>query len=121
MACHHILLVDDEPLVAEELQESLELEGFRVDTAHNVAAALEHPCLPSADLVVTDLKMPGGDGLELVRTIASGPAPTPKVIVLSGHGAEDNRAEALGLGAVACFSKPVDVDHLIADIRKALA
>lgn len=112
-----VLLVDDEPLVREELQESLEFEGFEVDAAASVSDALTVCEAQSFDVVITDLKMPGAGGLDLLRALRDGGNPA-KVMVLSGHGAASNRDEATGLGAVACFAKPVDVDELTEMIGK---
>ena len=112
-----ILLVDDEPLVTEELQEVLEDEGYSVVTACCVADALAHPELSGVDVIVTDLKMPGAGGLELLRAVKDNPELSPKIFVVSGHGAESNRTEAIALGAIECFSKPIDVDDLIQAIE----
>lgn len=119
MPSRKILLVDDEPLVTEELQEALEDEGYAVETESRVAAALARDDVAAFDLIVTDLKMPGAGGLDLLRGIRDLPGPGPKVIVLSGHGAERNREEATALGAAECFAKPVDVDDLIDAIEAA--
>ncbi|MEM7061144.1 MAG: response regulator [Pseudomonadota bacterium] len=114
-----LLLVDDEPLVTEELQEALEFEGYDVETAQSVAEALEYCANAPVDLVVTDLKMPQATGLDLIRALGGQTAP-PHIIVLSGHGAESNRAEAMALGAVECFAKPVDPDDLVKKIQEVL-
>ena len=120
-----ILIVDDEPLLREELQESLELEGFAVDAAGNGVEALARCAGAAYDVVVTDLKMPEMGGLDLIRALrerAETPgAIMPKTIILSGHGAERNRETAQDLGAAACLAKPVDVDDLIGEIRAATA
>lgn len=115
-----ILLVDDEPLVTEELQEALEFDGYDVETASSVASALEICDAASFDLVITDLKMPRLTGLDLLRALKTR-ADAPQVIVLSGHGAESNKLEATELGAAACFAKPVDTDVLIEKIETVCA
>jgi len=115
MTCK-ILLVDDEPILVEELQEALELEGFDVDTSHSVDTALTACEGTRYDLVVTDLKMPHRGGLDLLRAL-KGCEDAPTVFVLSGHGAKSNKEEATTLGAKECFSKPVDPDVLSARIR----
>jgi DNA-binding response OmpR family regulator len=111
-----ILLVDDEPLVTEELQEALEFEGYEVSAAGSVNDALAVFDAETFDLVITDLKMPRVTGLDLLRALRERSAP-PRVIVLSGHGAESNKIEATALGAAACLAKPVDADRLIAEIE----
>jgi CheY-like chemotaxis protein len=107
-----VLIVDDEPLLREELAESLELEGFTVSTAESVPDALSKLDGAQFDTVVTDLKMPKIGGLELVRRLNEDNFPGI-VVVVSGHGAQSSRDEAMSLGAHACFAKPLDVDELI--------
>lgn len=116
----HILIVDDEPMLIEELQESLELEDFTVTTAEAVDAALQQCDRCSFDVVITDLKMPKAGGLELIRELKARDYPAI-IFVVSGHGAESNREEAQGLGAAACFAKPLDVDDLIEAINQNLS
>ncbi|KMW59184.1 DNA-binding response regulator KdpE [Candidatus Rhodobacter oscarellae] len=111
-----VLVVDDEPFLREELQESLELEDFDVTTACDVPHALEESAKSSFDVVVTDLKMPKMGGLELIRELKNR-AYQGIVIVVSGHGAESSREEAMAHGAAACFAKPVDTDELIEAIN----
>lgn len=112
----HVLIVDDEPLLREELQESLELEDCEVSTAECVPDALACFDEQTFDAVVTDLKMPKMGGLDLIRKLQERGFPG-KVVVVSGHGAESSRVEAMELGATACFAKPLDVDDLIEVIK----
>lgn len=121
MPDHTVLLVDDEPALLEELQEGMVYAGLSVMTATSVAVALDILDLEHVDLIVTDLKMPGRGGLDLLRTLSARPGQRPAVIVLSGHGADRNRAEATRLGASACFAKPVDPDDLVDAINGVLA
>lgn len=113
-----LLLVDDEPLLTEELQESLEFEGFVVDTANSVPLALDACKNTRYNCVVTDLKMPHLGGLDLIRSLNEAGDP-PIIFVLSGHGAESGRADAMSLGASECFAKPVDPDELSDRIKSA--
>lgn len=115
MTC--VLIVDDEPLLREELQESLELEDYEVETAGSVSEALEHCEQSQFDVVVTDLKMPNQGGLVLIEKLGEQDFPG-KIIVVSGHGAESSREEATALGACACFSKPLDIEALISQIEQ---
>lgn len=107
-----VLIVDDEPLLREELAEALEMEGFEVSTADSVPDALSKMDAESFDTVVTDLKMPKLGGLDLLAQLNEDNF-AGIVVVVSGHGAESSRDEAMALGAMACFSKPLDVDELI--------
>lgn len=115
-----VLIVDDEPLLREELQESLELEDYDVETAECVPDAIEQLKDLQFSAVVTDLKMPKVGGLELIRHLKENNF-DGTVVVVSGHGAESSREEAMALGAVACFSKPLDIDALIEVINEAEA
>lgn len=111
-----ILLVDDEPLIIEELQDAIEYEGMDVQTAGSVAEALSILDTQSFDIIITDLKMPNATGLDFLAALKERGS-TSKAIVLSGHGAQSNKQEAKDLGAIACFAKPVDTDELIRKIR----
>ena len=114
-----ILLVDDEPMVREELMEALEFEGFDVEAVGSVADALETCAATDFDVIITDLKMPKAGGLDLLAAL-KGMEHRPLTFVLSGHGAQSNRVEAMSLGAIECFSKPIDPDDLIEEIGNHL-
>ena len=114
-----ILLVDDEPLITEELQDALEFEGFDVEATNSVKDALIACDENDFDLVITDLKMPHLGGLDLIRGLSE-QGDAPIIFVLSGHGAESNRVEATALGAHSCFAKPIDPDVLVGHIRQVM-
>lgn len=111
-----VLVVDDETMIREELKESLEFEDFNVATAATAIEALELCDSESFDVIVTDLKMPKMSGLELLEHLKNRRVQS-RVYVVSGHGAETNREEAMRLGAMACLSKPLDVDDLLEHIN----
>lgn len=108
----HVLVIDDEPLLRDELQESLEFEGFDVTAASSAVEGLELCAAQLFDAIVTDLKMPQMGGLQMIETLKQ-KGYQSRIIVVSGHGADSNRAKAMELGAIACFPKPVDVDDII--------
>lgn len=114
-----VLLVDDEPMVVEELQESLEFEGMTVSTAGSVPDALSLCDKNNFDVIVTDLKMPGAGGLDLIKALRDRADPAC-IFVVSGHGAESNRTDAMSLGASECLAKPLDVDDLLEVIQQTL-
>ena len=114
-----VLLVDDEPMLRDELSEALEFEGFDVQSVGSVDDALQTCGETAFDLIITDLKMPQKGGLDLLAALQHLDDP-PLAFVLSGHGAESNRVEAMRLGAKDCFSKPVDPDDLILKISEHL-
>lgn len=113
-----VLLVDDEPGVRFALTEVLHDSGYRVICASSGAEALA--ALDGVDVVVTDLAMPGMDGLELVSQIAAR-TPALPVILLTAHGSEHMVRIASSRGACGCLSKPFDIDEIGRVIEHALA
>jgi len=119
MAEFRIMIVDDEAFVVEELAEALSEEGcYAVVTAGSGTAALDLPDLAGIDVVVTDLKMPGMTGIDLL-TALRGRGVGAAAILLSGHGAQAERDEAFAAGFFACLSKPVDIDDLLEAVAAA--
>jgi len=121
MARKRILLIDDEELVLEELCETFEFEGLDVMTAISGEEALALPDLDRADVVISDLKMPGINGIELFKVLKERPDFDARVILLSGHGAQEEHDLALELGIVSCLSKPINVVRLVAVVDSVLA
>ena len=89
-----ILVVDDEEGLREFVAESLESEGHHVTTAADGAEAYELLCKRGFDAVVTDLKMPKLDGMELLRRVRS-EQPEVEFVVLTAHGTVDSAVEAM--------------------------
>ncbi|WP_224242285.1 sigma-54-dependent transcriptional regulator [Hyalangium gracile] len=115
-----VLVVDDDAGVRYTLRETLAtLPGVEVDEAADGTVALERLAAHSCDLVITDLRMPRMDGLELVRRLQGLPHP-PRVIVITAHGSERFAVEAMKAGAYDYFRKPFDVDELLAVVGRAL-
>jgi DNA-binding NtrC family response regulator len=117
LAVTTVLLVDDEPGVRFALREVLQDRGYRVVSAGSGAEALA--ALDGVDVVVTDLSMPGMDGLELVSRIAAR-APALPVILLTAHGSENLVRIASSRGACSCLSKPFDIDEIARVVERAL-
>jgi two-component system KDP operon response regulator KdpE len=113
-----VLVVDDEPAILRAVQTNLGRHDFRVDTAGNVADALEAYGRVHPDIVLLDLGLPDMDGLEVIRAIRRR-ASTP-IIVLSARGAERDKVAALDLGADDYLTKPFGVNELLARLRVAL-
>ncbi|MBI1762407.1 MAG: response regulator transcription factor [Acidobacteria bacterium] len=113
-----ILVVDDEPQITRVLRRSLQTHGYDVRTAADGEAALDvlHDWPP--DLVVTDLTMPGMDGIELCRQLRL--QTQLPIIVLSVKGEEQTKVKALDAGADDYVTKPFGMDELLARIRAAL-
>jgi two-component system NtrC family response regulator len=114
-----ILVVDDDPSLRRVLQAQLEQEGYEVAVAASVQQTLSVLELRSVDLVITDLKMPGISGLELLKHARS-QYPQTIVIVLTAFGTVDTAVEAMKAGAYDYLTKPVHPDELLMIVRRAL-
>ncbi len=115
-----ILIVDDEKNYPTILGEVLKEEGFEPVTAASGLMALEILKSEAIDLVLTDVMMPGMDGIELLDQIKEFNATLP-VIVMTAHGSVERAVEAMQKGAFTYILKPFDNDTLVAHITKALA
>ena len=113
-----ILVVDDEAQLTRVLRTGLRARGYDVRTAPDGKSALQtfKDWLP--ELVITDLAMPGMDGLELCRQLRA--VSQVPIIVLSAKGEEKTKIEALDLGADDFITKPFGIDELFARVRAAL-
>ncbi len=115
----HILLVDDEPSMLEFLEYMLTKDGYRVTAAQEGAAARELISSSPFDLVISDLRMPDVDGLELLRS-ARGQDPELPFIFITAYASSDTAIEALKLGAYDYVTKPFQVEELKNLVRNAL-
>ncbi|HUQ33674.1 MAG TPA: response regulator transcription factor [Pyrinomonadaceae bacterium] len=113
-----ILIVDDEPQITRVLRRSLTTHGYDVRVASDGLAALQTFGDWPPDLVVTDLSMPGTDGLQLCRNLRA--ISQVPIIVLSVRGEESTKVQALDAGADDYITKPFGIDELLARIRAAL-
>jgi DNA-binding NtrC family response regulator len=111
-----VLIVDDESYVRESLAAVLRRARYEVRTADSVPAALQPGKLGGLDAVITDLRMPGQDGLKLLRTLTESEPELP-VVVLTGHGTVPSAVECMKAGAYDYLMKPVrpEVIELILD------
>jgi two-component system response regulator HydG len=114
-----ILVVDDEPSARSGLEKLLTLEGYRVELAEDGVEALERVNESAPDVVVTDLKMPRMDGLELLGKIREKHAGVP-VIVVTAFGDVSTAVEAMRLGAEHYLVKPVDFAELEVAVARAI-
>jgi DNA-binding NtrC family response regulator len=114
-----ILVVDDELKVREIIAKGLiKVGGFSVDTASNGLEAIGKIENDVFDLVLTDLKMPGMDGIELLKLV-KGTRPDVMLIMMTAHGSIETAVEAMKLGADDYITKPIDLDELLIHISKA--
>jgi two-component system response regulator PilR (NtrC family)/two-component system response regulator HydG len=102
------------------LREELEHEGFSVEVAAGGRAAIERVKAGGVDLVVSDVKMPDLDGLDLLREIQA-VEPSPYVVTITAFGSIDTAIRAVKLGAYDYITKPFQIDQLLLTIEKALA
>lgn len=114
-----VLLVDDEPDILELLELALRKMGLEVDKAGNVREALAKLAERRYDLCLTDMRLPDGDGLQVVQYIAQRNLDVP-VAVITAHGNMENAVSALKTGAFDYLSKPVSLDQLRALVKSAL-
>ena len=114
-----ILVIDDEERMAEIVGMVLRRDGFEVATCTNSKVALERHDQDPFDLVLTDLRMPAPDGLEVLRHIRATSPETP-VILFTAHATISNAIEALRHGAFDYIQKPFDNEALRACVRRAL-
>ncbi len=115
---NRLLLIDDEPDILRLLSLSLRSDGYEVDTAdngENGVAAFEET---RPDIVLTDIRMPGIDGIEVLRRIKD-MSPETEVIIITGHGDIDLAIEALQLGASDFINKPVKDQALAVALKRA--
>ena len=114
----HILVVDDEPQITRVLRTSLQSNGHEVTVAHDGADALAQFMKAQPDLVITDLAMPGMDGIELTREIRE--RSNVPVIVLSVRSQDTQKVAALDEGADDYITKPFGTRELVARVKAVL-
>jgi len=108
-----LLLVEDDALLRDRLARAFATRGFDVRTAADVGDAETAAAADPPELVVLDLRMPGGSGLDLIpKLLALDPA--TKIVVLTGYGSVATAIEAVRRGAVHYLTKPADADEILA-------
>jgi CheY-like chemotaxis protein len=114
-----VLVVDDEPDIREIFKDEFSYLGFRVLEAENGVLALALVESESVDLVVSDVRMPGGDGIEFLKKCRQRNAKSPKFFLVTGFHSNTDQ-EVMGFGAQGIFYKPFDLNTLVATMIKAL-
>jgi two-component system response regulator RegA len=112
-----LLIVDDEVAYADALAHFLRHEGFSVSTAYSMAGARDALRARPPRLVVLDVRLPDGSGLDLLAEL---PVPRPAVIVLTGFGDVPLAVDAMQRGATDFLTKPVELPVLSTAVRRAL-
>ncbi len=113
-----VLMVDDEEDFVTTLSERMKMREVDSEVALDGEQALQRVEDEIPDVMVLDLKMPGIDGLEVLRRVRKAYPQIP-VVILTGHGSEKDEAEARRLGAFDYLQKPVDIEKLVKVLRKA--
>ena len=116
---YRIMVIDDEKIVGEMAKLSLEQEGYQVETFINAEPALARLHEQRFDVIVTDYKMKGIDGMEVLRSV-KGNHPDIKVIMITAFANLDTAIEALRGQVHDFFPKPVKLKELKASIKRAL-
>ena len=114
-----ILVVDDEQAVRDLLAKTLTLADYDVDAVGDGPAALERLRAATYDLLITDLKMPGMDGLSVIREARKLASDLP-VIVITGYSTEASAIEAINLGVAGYLTKPFRLPRILAAAARAL-
>jgi excisionase family DNA binding protein len=114
-----ILVVDDEQAVRDLLAKTLTMADYDVDTAPDGPAALDRLRAAEYDLLITDLKMPGMDGLSVIRE-ARRIRPDLAVVIITGYSTEASAIEAINLGVAGYLTKPFRLPRILAATARAL-
>jgi two-component system response regulator PilR (NtrC family) len=115
----HILVVDDEPDLRTLYELTLLREGYRVETAESVAQALQQLSERRFDVLITDMRLPDGLGMELIRQIKAQQRPE-RCVVITAYGSAENAVESLKAGAFDYLTKPVDLKQFRTVIASAV-
>jgi CheY-like chemotaxis protein len=113
-----VLLVDDEREFVQTLSERLEMRDVGSAVAYDGESALRMVKEDEPDVMILDLKMPGIDGIEVLRRVKA-TNPHVEVIILTGHGSDEDCKTCMALGAFAYLQKPVDIDALSETLKRA--
>jgi two-component system, NtrC family, response regulator PilR len=115
-----VLVVEDEADLLVTYERLLHRWGYRVSAATSLATALWTLERDRPDLVISDLRLPDGDGLQLVRAARAGPSPPP-ILIVTGVPSEDRRRAAMTAGVVGFLAKPFKSSTLQQLVQSALA
>jgi two-component system KDP operon response regulator KdpE len=115
---HKILVVEDEQEIRRFLRVSLEHSGYRLVETASAKDAVVQAATQQPDMLILDIGLPDGDGFEVIRAVRQWS--TMPIIVLSAHGQEQDKVQALDEGADDYLTKPFSVGELLARIRVAL-
>jgi len=113
-----ILILDDEPIVSKRLKPSLEKKGYEVETYTESSAALQRIRERNFDIVITDLKMEGLSGMEILAEVKKR-SPATEVIVITGFATMETAKESFQKGVLDFLAKPFKLSEIIEAIQRA--
>ena len=113
-----ILLVDDEKEFVQTLSERLQMRNMGTAVVYDGNSALAQVQRDEPEVMIIDLKMPGIDGMELLKQVKQ-TCPRIQVIVMTGHGSEQDKKKCMDLGAFSYMQKPVDINLLSESLKMA--
>jgi DNA-binding NtrC family response regulator len=114
-----ILVIDDDEIARDVVVSLLAKEGFSVDSARDGLEGISAVKRSEYHLVITDLKMPGADGIEVLKSVRS-LSPSSSVVILTAYGTLDNALEAMRLGAYDYITKPFKLQELLIVVENAM-
>jgi two-component system, NtrC family, response regulator AtoC len=116
----HILIVDDEALLAKAIAKRFRRQGYASEIAGTLAAAREQLARAQPDLILLDMRLPDGSGLDFLSQLRAGDAPDLPVVVMTAYGELEDAVAALKLKALDYLKKPIDLDEIIVIVEKVL-
>src|SRR6516225_2692873 len=124
MASKRVLIVDDEENIGRSLRMILEREGFAVNVCKSVAEFKRHPDAGRADVYLLDMKLPDGNGIDVLKAVRSGGSgnggSAAPAVMISGHGTIADAVEATRAGAFDFLEKPLSRDRVLLAVKNAL-
>ena len=118
MPIEKIIILEDDLVVRKTLEQQLRYRRFDVASSGTIAGAVELLSKDNFDLMIVDVKLPDGDGIELLKQINARPS-RPLVVMISSHGTVDMAVECMSNGAFTFLTKPISTEHLAVTLKKA--
>lgn len=115
-----VLIVEDEIVFARAVKKQLQRAGYKSEIAGDLSTAREKFESQTPDLVLLDMRLPDGSGLDFLEAIKNGQNPNTAVLVMSAYGELEDAVSAMKLGASDYLKKPVDLDELLINVEKVL-
>ncbi|HSW51001.1 MAG TPA: response regulator, partial [Bryobacteraceae bacterium] len=120
MSRNRILIVDDEENIGRSLRLILEREGYAVSVCRSAAECRANPETPRASLFLLDVRLPDGNGIDLLRELSSARESGAPAVMISGHGSISEAVEATRAGAFDFLEKPLSRERVLLAVKNAL-